>query len=135
MKEPSDSIVIIPRWVLAVLYISLAAVGVTVALASSPSLQQATSSAAATTLWGAGMLCSAILSAVASRRKSWEPVEQWAAAFLAMLLVGFAAAPIQLVAQGDLDHIAYSTVALALAVMPTIRTWALLRDVGRRRGR
>jgi len=125
--------IVIPRWVLVVKYATFILIGITVYLASSPSLDITTSNGY-TPLWSIAVTITASVSLIGSLRQRWERMEGWAVLCLAALLIGYAAAPLQLVVSGDHDRAAYSALALALSVLPSARAWMLIRRAGSTRG-
>ncbi len=124
-REP----VIIPRYILMVKYLCFVGVGVAVYVASSPSLDL-TTGAGYTGLWGITVGLSSIGCLVGSMDVRLETVERWAVLVLAALLIGYACAPLQLVLSGDTNRLAYSTLAVTLAILPTARAVQLIRRVG-----
>ena len=100
--------------------------------AESPSLVD-TTSVFWNVAWSVGMIGSCAAGFVSSARATWEGVERIAAVLILALLVGFAVAPIQRIAQGNPDVIAYSAVALALSIFPGWRALHLVRKLVRRR--
>ena len=68
--------------------------------------------------------------------EAFEPVERWASAALAILLLLYAFSPVWLiVTEHDWDRAAYSVTALALAGLPSVRAVWLLRRTGIRPAR
>ena len=121
---------IIPRWILMLKYLCFIGLGGAVWSASSPSLDLTTGDGY-TALWGIIVICSATLCFVGSMADRLEWMERWAVLLLSALLLGFAAAPIQLVLAGDHDRLAYSVIALTLSLLPTARAVMLIGRVGK----
>jgi hypothetical protein len=123
----------IPRWVLVVKYFCFILVGLTVFAASSPSLDL-TTIAGYTPIWGLAVILTGAGALIGSARPRLEPLERWSVLFLSALLLGYAAAPIQLVFGGDVDRAAYSVLALTLSLLPSARAWMLIRRTGQKHG-
>lgn len=116
---------LIARGVYALELVFLAGLGLAIWWASSPVLDL-TVPDGWQAAWGV-TLSLAALGTLAGLVVKGETVERWATLLLASLLIGYAAAPFQLVLAGDRDRLVYSIIAAALAIIPTARAWALLR--------
>lgn len=120
----------IPRWVLTLKYILFVFIGVTVFVTSSPSLDITTWDGY-TPFWSIAVIVSSFASMVGSLSPTFEVLERWSVVTLSSLLIGYAAAPLKLVLEGDTDRAAYSVLALTLAVLPTARAAMLIHRTGR----
>lgn len=122
--------IVIPRWVLALKYFLFVLIGVTVFVSSSPSLDVTTWSGY-TPFWSIAVMASSFAALIGSTREELEVLERWAVIALAALLIGYAAAPLQLVLAGDADRAAYSALAITLAVFPSAQAVRLILRTGR----
>ncbi len=123
----------VPRWVLTAVYLPVIVVGLFVWLASSPTFDL-TVPEGFQAFWGIALSATALVATISSIRERFEVVERWAVMIMSSLLIGFACAPLQLVFGGDWDRATYSTIAIALSVIPTYRATSLIIRTGRRRG-
>jgi FtsH-binding integral membrane protein len=120
----------VPRYVLTVKYALFIALGAAVGTASAPSSFEAITPDWYTPIWGALLALSALLALIGSLRESREALERWSVSAVASLLIGYAFAPIVLVLAGDSDRLAYSVVALTVAMVPVARAIQLLKRTG-----
>jgi len=121
---------IVPRWLLTMLYAVMVLIGIFIALLYSPTFTEHTSDAL-TTVWGALMALSAGISALASLGDRGESLERWSVMLLSALLLAFAFIPIRLAVLGDLDVATYSCIAFALSLIPSARCVSLIITTGR----
>jgi len=121
--------IIIPRWVLTLKYVFFMFVGLTVYIASSPSLD-ITAGSGYTPIWALCLIAAAAASTVGSISDRLEVLERWSVLLLSALLIGYAMAPISLVFAGDHDKAAYSVLAITLSLLPIARTAQLIRRTG-----
>lgn len=126
-----QSPIMIPRWVLTLKYFLFVLIGVTVYVASSPSLDITTWSGY-TPFWSIAVMISAFLCLVGSATPNLEVLERWAVLVLSALLIGYAFAPVSLVLAGDSDKATYSVLALCLSLLPGARAVMLIHRTGRR---
>lgn len=126
----SRSPITIPRWVLTLKYFLFILIGVTVYLASSPSLDVTTWSGY-TPFWSIAVMISGFVCMLASATPKLEVLERWSVLLLTALLVGYAFAPIQLVLAGDSDRATYSVLAITLSLLPGARAAMLIHRTGR----
>lgn len=120
----------VPRYVLTVKYALFIALGVAVGTASAPSSFREITPDWYTPIWGVLLSLSALLALLGSLKEPGEALERWAASAVSCLLIGYAFAPIALVLEGDTDRLAYSVVALTVAMVPTARAIQLLKLTG-----
>lgn len=120
----------VPRYVLTVKYAMFALLGIAVGTATAPTSFDAITPDWYTPVWGVALTASALVSVVASLKEEREPIERWSVSLIACLLIGYAFAPIALVLGGDTDRLAYSVVALTVAMVPTARAIQLLKRTG-----
>jgi hypothetical protein len=123
---------LIPRWFVTIMYALFIPIGVTVFLASSPSLDL-TTGAGYTALWAMILGATGLCAAIASLSPTWEVLERWSALILSALLIGYAFAPIQLVIHGDTDKAAFSVISLVLAFPVVSQTIRLITRTGARK--
>lgn len=122
--------IVIPRWMLTLKYSFFVLLGLSVTLATSPSLEMSIGDWL-TPAWGIAMVVAGGLSAVGSVGQELEPIERWASATLVVLLLVYSFSPVWIIlTEQDWDRAAYSVTALALAGVPTARAWYLLRRTG-----
>lgn len=120
----------VPRYVLTVKYALFIALGIAVGTASTPSSFEALTPDWYTPIWGAALSIAAFLALLGGLKESREPLERWSVSTVACLLIGYATAPIALVLAGDTNRLAYSIVALTVALAPAARAIQLLRRTG-----
>ena len=126
----SRSPIVIPRWVLTLKYFLFVCVGVTVYVASSPSLD-ITTWAGYTPFWSIALMTSGLLSMIGSTSPQLEVLERWSVLVLTALLVGYAFAPVSLVLAGDADRASYSVIAICLSLLPGSRAAMLIHRTGK----
>lgn len=124
----------VSRYVLTVKYALFALLGIAVGTATAPSTFDAITPDWYTPVWGVVLTASSAVALVSSLKETRERAERWAVSLIACLLIGYAFAPIVFLLEGDLDRLAYSVVALTVAVVPTARAIQLLRRTGLPRG-
>lgn len=110
-------------------YVFTTLLGVAVAIATAPTLDQVTS-ASYSSLWGLGMVLVGAVATIGSTRKKWWRVEFTGAMCVVALLAVYAFAPIVLIFGGDVERLAYSVIALGFLVFPTTRIVTLIRRGG-----
>ena len=126
----SRSPIVIPRWVLTLKYFLFVCIGVTVYVASSPSLD-ITTWAGYTPFWSVALMVSGLICMIGSATPRLEVLERWAVLVLTALLVGYAFAPVTLVLAGDADRASYSVIAICLSLLPASRAVMLIHLAGR----
>lgn len=125
----------VSRYVLTVKYALFIALGVAVATASAPSSFREITPDWYTPIWGVTLSLAAFLALLGSLKESREAMERWSVSTVACLLIGYAFAPIAFVLGGDTDRLAFSVVALTIAIVPVGRSVQLLKGTGlRKRG-
>ncbi|MDN4616398.1 hypothetical protein P5G50_18275 [Leifsonia sp. F6_8S_P_1B] len=122
--------ILIPRWVLTLKYVMFVFVGVTVYVASSPSLD-ITTWEGYTPFWSIALIVASLTCIIGSASPRLEVMERWAVLVLFALLIGYAVAPVQLVLAGDTDRAAYSILAITLSLLPGARAAMLIHRTGR----
>lgn len=121
----------IPRGAMVIKYVFTTLLGVAVAVATAPSLDQVTS-ASYSSLWGAGMFIVGTIATIGSTRKEWWRLEFMGATGVFALLAVYALSPVVLIFAGDVEKLAYSVIALGFLVFPTTRLVTLIRRGGGR---
>lgn len=127
LKEWTDEPIILSRWVLTIKYALLVLLGLAVAVATAPSLDEAVSSESYSSAWGTGLALAGTVALIGSTSKAREKAEKIGATVLFALLTVYAISPILLVLQGDMDRLAYSVVAVTISVAPGARLIQLIR--------
>lgn len=122
--------IILPGWMLTAKYLGFMLLGLTVYLATSPSLTE-TAGAWLSPVWGLLVIATGGFGAYGSLRERNEPVERWACAALAILLWVYAVSPVLIIiTELDWDRATYSVTALLLSGLPIARAIYLLRRTG-----
>lgn len=119
----------IPRGAMVTKYVFTTLLGVAVAIATAPSLDQVTSPSYSS-LWGAGMFIVGTIATVGSTRKKWWRIEFAGATGVFALLAVYALSPVLLIIGGDVEKLAYSVIALGFLVFPLTRLVTLIRRGG-----
>lgn len=129
LKRWSLDPIVIPRGAMVAKYVFTTLLGLAVAIATGPSLDEATTPSYSA-WWGAGMMLVGLVATVGSmRRKLWR-VEFIGATGVVSLLAVYALSPVVLIFAGDTDRLAYSVIALGFMVFPTVRLVTLIRRGG-----
>ena len=129
MLTPENA-VLLPRWLLTVLYGLFALLGSAVFYGHAPAFVIVTSHLYAS-VWAIAIVVVSVVCLVTSLRREWEPVEAWAVAALTCLLTAYVVAPVTLALQGDQNRAAFSVAVIIVALPPAWRAFSLLRKVGR----
>lgn len=124
----SDPITI-PRGAMVIKYVFTTLLGVAVAVATAPSLDEVTS-ASYSSLWGAGMFIVGTIATIGSTQKRWWRLEFAGATGVFALLAVYALSPVVLIFGGDVEKLAYSVIALGFLVFPLTRLVTLIRRGG-----
>lgn len=127
LKKWGSEPIFLPRWLLTIKYSLLTLLGLAVAVATAPSLDEVVSSESYSSAWGVGLALAGCLATVGSTAKEREDAEKVGGTVLVALLAVYAASPVLLVLQGDMDRLAYSVVAVTLLMLPTARLVQLIR--------
>jgi hypothetical protein len=131
-REPTrdNPPIIVPRFLLTAKYLLLAVLGLSVFIATSPSLNL-TGGDYLSPIWGALMVIASLVAAVGSVSIETEALERWSSSAVVILLIVYAFSPVAIIlTTGDADRLAYSVTALALTGVPSARAWYLLRRTG-----
>ncbi|WP_188042365.1 hypothetical protein [Microbacterium sp. ANT_H45B] len=110
-------------------YVFATLLGVAVAIATAPTLDQVTS-ASYSSFWALGMVLTGTVATIGSTRKKWWRIEFSGAMCVVALLAVYAFAPIVLIFGGDVERLAYSVILLGFMVFPTTRIVTLIRRGG-----
>lgn len=111
-------------------YVGFMVLGLTVILATSPSLFE-TAGEWSSPAWGALVIIAGAWGAVGSTSEHREPIERWACTGLALLLWVYAISPVLIIiTELDWDRATYSMTALLLSGLPIARAIYLLRRTG-----
>lgn len=121
----------IPRGVLSAKYIVFVALGLSVYVAASPSVNDI-SPDWFTPIWGLCIAAPALVAAFATFSEKWETLEFWALAVLVPCLVAYPIAGITAVLEGDKDRLAFSIIAIVVCILPGWRLWMLVRELGKK---
>lgn len=127
MRSP----IVIPRGILSVKYIMFILLGLSIYIASSPSVDEQTPDWF-TPVWGLSIAAPAVVAAFASFSERWETAEFWALVLLVPCIISYPIAAVSSVVNGDTDRLAFSVAALLIALLPTGRWLMLLPNVGKR---
>lgn len=121
--------IVIPRGSMVTKYVFTTLLGLAVAIATGPSLDEVTSTSYSS-LWGVGMALSGSVATFGSTRKAWWRVEFVGATGVFALLAVYALSPVLLILGGDVEKLAYSIIALGFLVFPLTRLVTLIRRGG-----
>jgi hypothetical protein len=110
-------------------YVFTTLLGIAVAVATAPSLDEVTSPTYSS-LWGAGMVLVGTVATIGSTQKRWWRLEFLGATGVFALLAVYALSPVVLIIGGDLEKLAYSVIALGFVVFPLTRLVTLIRRGG-----
>jgi len=89
-----------------------------------------------TTIWGALLAASAVVSAVGAIDNRWQVWERWASLGLSSLMIAYAAALNLLAfASGDVSRMFVGAIAVIALVLPVCRFVFLASQTGKRRNR
>ena len=121
--------IVIPRGAMVTKYVFTTLLGIAVAVAAAPTLDEVTSPSYSS-LWGLGMFMVGTVATIGSTRKRWWRVEFMGASCVVALLAVYAFAPILLIFGGDFARLAYSVIALGFLVFPSTRLVTLIRRGG-----
>lgn len=133
LVEWADRYLAVPRWIFATLYFLFAALGVTVIIISSPTIDLATGQGW-NVIWGSITAGTASLCALFSLRPRFEVLERWSALGLCTQLVGYCIWAWVLVAGGGEQGINRGAFAICLTIMsfiPTVRLAYMILRVGK----
>lgn len=118
---------VIRLWLL-VKYIAFVFVGAIMYIVSAPTLKLTIGDG--TWVLGAAISLSAALCAIGVLSPRFELLEKCAGSVLVTALFVYAATPVALVVDGNLDRLLYSVIAIALLIIPSIRVVSLLMRTG-----
>lgn len=118
----------VPRWMLTLKYVAFAILGILSFIGGIPSLTLATFDTY-TAYWSIGLVVCALIAAVLSFRKAWEPREKWFALIVAGLLMSWAVAAIwRASVEGDITRVAGAFAVLVISFLPAVRAFGLLQS-------
>lgn len=126
MKGWAEDPIVIPRWVLAVKYLTYILIGAAVSAATAPSLEAVTSEWYST-IWGVCVAACGLVALLGSVHPTRWVVEAVGCGGIVSFMAVYAVSPIIMIIDGDTDRLAYSVLAVAFAVIPAGRLWQLLR--------
>lgn len=129
LREWAGEPIVIPRGSMVTKYVFTTLLGVAVAIATAPTLDQVTS-ASYSSFWALGMVLTGALATIGSTRKKWWRAEFVGATGVVALLAVYAFAPVVLIIGGDIERLAYSVICLGFMVFPTTRLVTLIRRGG-----
>lgn len=129
LREWAVEPIVIPRGSMVTKYVFTTLLGVAVAIATAPTLDQVTS-ASYSSFWALGMVLAGTVATIGSTRKKWWRSEFAGAMFVVALLAVYAFAPVVLIIGGDIERLAYSVICLGFMVFPTTRLVTLIRRGG-----
>lgn len=129
LREWAGEPIVIPRGSMVTKYVFTTLLGVAVAIATAPTLDQVTS-ASYSSFWALGMVLTGSLAVIGSTRKKWWRTEFVGSTGVVALLAVYAFAPVVLIIGGDIERLAYSVICLGFMVFPTTRLVTLIRRGG-----
>lgn len=118
-------VLVVPRWALSLMYLSISVLGVLIAMASSTVWQN--SGGPPEEIWGFALALGATCSAVFGSHGRWVRWEKYSGLFTVALLLGFAAAPLQTLFEGDWSVDVYAWLAIIVATTPAMRVVTLIK--------
>lgn len=122
--------IVVPRWMLTLKYSLFVVLGAVAAFAGVPTLSLTTWDGY-TIVWAVAGTVFAAVSAVASVRPAWEPVERWSALGLVAVLSVYAVGALILsLGDGDTARATFAIAVLITTLLPTSRAVQLLSRTG-----
>lgn len=129
LRRWSSEPIVIPRAAMVTKYVFTTLLGLAVAIATAPSLDEVTSPSYSS-LWGVGMVLAGVVATFGSMRSRWWRIEFLGATGVFALLAVYALSPVLLIFGGDVEKLAYSIIALGFCVFPGTRVVSLIRRGG-----
>lgn len=128
----ADRHLVIPRWIIFVVYALFFLLGIAAIFAGVPTLDLTTPNGT-TLIWGIVIAAAAAVCAVTSFRARFETVERWSALVLVSVLSVYTAGAYKLIADGGplaASHAAGAVVLTILWFIPAVRLAYMLTRVG-----
>lgn len=122
--------IVIPRWMLTVLYGLFTLLGVVVLAHSQPTLQAFTDSRGWVIGWSLLIAVAAVLAAVGSISERFVVLERWSGGALSILLLLLVVAVVWTYFAGRPEVASFAVIALIMALVPCARALGLLRTTG-----
>lgn len=122
---------IVPRWVLAGIYVGFVILGGVAIAFGSPTLDLTTPSGYAA-IWGCIAAVSAIGCFVGSIREAWEPLERWSLVVLMSVVIVYLVSALWLlfVDGGSLSRASFTVIVIMITALPATRAAYLLTRTG-----
>jgi hypothetical protein len=124
---------IIPRWVLFVMYLGFAVFGAATTVTSIPTIELTAFDGYAT-FFSLALFLSATLAAVFSTRGEWETAEKWSAIGVASVLTAYVGGLVVLALGGDTARVGSAIAFAMLNGIPMVRVVHLIMRSGGRVG-